>query len=80
MYYKYRRLDNLEFALDILVNHRLWASEFTKLNDPMEGLFTYGNEVPEWITNAIQQLRPAGWRPGGTARSAGNHTGALLRL
>jgi hypothetical protein len=57
MYYKYRRLDNLEFALDILVNHRLWASEFTKLNDPMEGLFTYGNEVPEWITNAIQQQK-----------------------
>jgi hypothetical protein len=58
MYFKYRSLANLEFALDILVNHRLFASEFTKLNDPMEGLFTYGNnEVPKWITTAIQRQK-----------------------
>jgi len=54
MYYKYRSLSNLQFALDILVNKRLYAAEFTKLNDPMEGLFTYGEgSVPDWIADAL---------------------------
>lgn len=54
MYYKYRRLTNLQFALDILVNRRLYAAEFTKLNDPMEGLFTYGEDaVPDWFAEAL---------------------------
>lgn len=54
MYYKYRSLSNLQFALDIFVNKRLYASEFTKLNDPMEGFFTYGEGVvPDWISDAL---------------------------
>ncbi len=54
MYYKYRSLSNLQFALDILVNKRLYASEFTKLNDPMEGLFTYNEgAIQQWIVDAI---------------------------
>lgn len=54
MYYKYRSLKNLQFILDILVNQRLYASKFMDLNDPMEGMFTYGeNEIPDWILKVI---------------------------
>jgi len=54
MYYKYRSLSNLNFALDILINKRLYASSFTQLNDPMEGVFTYtGGVIPKYIAKAI---------------------------
>lgn len=39
--YKYRSFENLEFALDIFVNKRLYAANFRSLNDPMEGRFIY---------------------------------------
>jgi hypothetical protein len=39
--YKYRGLSNLQFALDILVNHRLHAARYKDLNDPMEGQYEY---------------------------------------
>lgn len=62
MYYKYRSLSNIQFALDILVNHRLYASEFTKLNDPMEGLFTYDqSRYGQWIADALCSEK-ARWR------------------
>ena len=41
MLYKYRGLSNIQFALDIFVNERLHAAEFKRLNDPMEGSYTY---------------------------------------
>lgn len=37
--YKYRSLTNLDWTIDILLNQRLYTSEFVKLNDPMEGFF-----------------------------------------
>ncbi|OEK01507.1 hypothetical protein BFP97_08220 [Roseivirga sp. 4D4] len=39
--YKYRDFNNLEFALDIFINQRLFAANFKDLNDPMEGRFVY---------------------------------------
>lgn len=39
--YKYRGFENLEFALDIFINQRLYAADFRTLNDPMEGRFIY---------------------------------------
>lgn len=41
MLYKYRGLSNLQFALDILVSHRLHAARYKELNDPMEGQYEY---------------------------------------
>ena len=41
MYYKYRNFANLPYALDILVNQRLYAATFESLNDPMEGSYLY---------------------------------------
>ncbi len=39
--YKYRGFTNIEFALDIFVHQRLYAANFKRLNDPMEGRFVY---------------------------------------
>lgn len=41
--YKYRGFSNLQHALDIFVNKRLFAADFKSLNDPMEGHYTYEN-------------------------------------
>lgn len=39
VYYKYRSLEKFDRVLDILVNNRIYASRFDKLNDPMEGYY-----------------------------------------
>ena len=52
--YKYRGLANLQYALDIFVNGRMHAAEFTKLNDPMEGIYTYDpSQVSGQVVNSI---------------------------
>lgn len=38
-YYKFRSLQNLRWFIDIIMNERLFASRYSKLNDPMEGVF-----------------------------------------
>lgn len=45
MLYKYRSLSNLQFALDIIVNKRMFAAKFQDLNDPMEGVYKYHPEA-----------------------------------
>lgn len=39
--YKFRSSTNIEFALDILLNRRLYCSDWRELNDPMEGMYVY---------------------------------------
>jgi len=39
--YKFRASTNIEFALDILLNRRLFCADWNALNDPMEGMFAY---------------------------------------
>lgn len=39
--YKYRGIGNFKFFLDILVNNRLYASDFESMNDPREGVYSY---------------------------------------
>ncbi len=43
--YKYRGFNNIEFALDIFLNERLYAADFRSLNDPMEGRFRYSKSI-----------------------------------
>ena len=43
--YKYRNLNNYENFIDIIINNRLYAAEYNKLNDPMEGLYYYGDGI-----------------------------------
>ncbi len=35
--YKFKSLANFEYVADIIINKRLYAADFTELNDPMEG-------------------------------------------
>jgi hypothetical protein len=52
--YKYRGLSNLQFAVDIFVNHRLHAARYKDLNDPMEGQYDYIRETLEpWQIDEI---------------------------
>jgi hypothetical protein len=44
--YKYRSLQNLTQALDIIVNSRLYCSQYLDLNDPFEGLFSATIHIP----------------------------------
>ncbi|MDR2207328.1 MAG: DUF2971 domain-containing protein [Flavobacteriaceae bacterium] len=37
--YKYRSLEDFRYFLDIILNNRLHAAKYPKLNDPMEGIF-----------------------------------------
>lgn len=37
--YKFKSLQNIEFALDIIIKERLHCASYSELNDPFEGLF-----------------------------------------
>lgn len=39
--FKFRSIENFDFALDILRSHRLYCADWRALNDPMEGFFAY---------------------------------------
>lgn len=39
--YKFRSSAQIQFALDILINRRLFCGAWKDMNDPMEGIFTY---------------------------------------
>lgn len=51
--YKYRSLDNYKFFLDMIVNNRLWADKYSKMNDPMEGHYLYDKKNSE-LSNMIR--------------------------
>lgn len=42
--YKFRSPSQVAFSLDILFNKRLFCSDWTRLNDPMEGQFAYSHQ------------------------------------
>lgn len=57
-YFKYRSLESWDHVLDILMNERLYAAEFVKLNDPMEGLFRYDPNVADLnLLNRIVEVK-----------------------
>ena len=39
--YKFRSPAQIDFALDIMFNNRLYCSDWSRMNDPMEGIFAY---------------------------------------
>ncbi|MUK51507.1 DUF2971 domain-containing protein [Aliivibrio fischeri] len=51
--YKYRSFDDLRFLLDIFLNNRLYAAEYTQMNDPMEGHYLVKPEVINARTKAL---------------------------
>jgi hypothetical protein len=45
--YKFREPSQIEYALDILFNNRLFCADWTRLNDPMEGIFSYSHHTTD---------------------------------
>ena len=41
--YKFRAPSQIEYTLDIFFNNRLFCADWTRLNDPMEGIFSYSH-------------------------------------
>lgn len=41
--YKFRAASQMQFALDIILNRRLFCSDWKNLNDPMEGMFAFSS-------------------------------------
>ena len=88
VYFKYRSLDNWKFLVDILLEHRLYAAPFEKLNDPMEGRYRYqGDTLTEAFLATIGQSKEY-WRICSLTRTptntlmwsyyGGGHTGVAL--
>ncbi|MCE8001849.1 hypothetical protein [Billgrantia ethanolica] len=42
--YKFRSASQIAFALDIIINRRLFCADWKTLNDPMEGMFVYSRQ------------------------------------
>lgn len=55
--YKFRSLENFEYTADILLNKRLFASDFRKLNDPMEGAFKLLPDIDKKLSDAIIEAK-----------------------
>jgi hypothetical protein len=59
--YKFRAADQLHFALDIIINNRLFCSDWKTLNDPMEGTFSsvrhpaQGRDLQQEVDDIIRQ-------------------------
>jgi hypothetical protein len=59
--YKFRSASQIEYVFDILLNRRLFCSDWRKLNDPMEGMFVsaYDGERPPHAHEAVMGIREA---------------------
>lgn len=54
--YKYRSLNNLKRLIEIIVDNKLYASKYNKLNDPMEGYYTYNKNTSKY-RREINQIK-----------------------
>ena len=61
--YKFRGADQIPFALDVMFNNRLYCADWTKLNDPVEGMFVYsyasdgGNDYKKEVGQIIEEKK-----------------------
>lgn len=58
--YKFRSLQNFEYTADIIINNRLYAADFEKMNDIMEGVFWHkdiAENILEQIKNTKKKLK-----------------------
>ena len=56
-FYRFRSLEHFEYTADILLNKRLFASDFRKLNDPMEGAFKLLPDIDKKLSDAIIEAK-----------------------
>lgn len=56
--YKFRSASSAEFIFDILINHRIYCADWTKLNDPLEGQFvTFAQkDARELFDQAVREI------------------------
>lgn len=56
--YKFRAASQIAFALDIIINRRLFCSDWKMLNDPMEGMFVYSHQSSDGYDykKVVQQI------------------------
>src|SRR5205807_348663 len=64
--FKFRSSSQIDFAFDIIFNQRLHCADWSRLNDPMEGMFAYSSsstngedpkKVVERIIREKQQIK-----------------------
>lgn len=59
--FKFRSASQVAFALDIIINKRLFCADWKSLNDPMEGVFAYSHrtsdeeDVRDRVTQVIEE-------------------------
>jgi len=51
--YKFKPLTDFEYVADIIIHKRLYSTEFTNLNDPMEGVFEHSDGTKQSIIDMI---------------------------
>lgn len=58
-YFKYKSLkgDSFKYFVKMLVENKMYASCFKKLNDPMEGAFLADRELKDYIQNQKEEIR-----------------------
>jgi hypothetical protein len=57
VFYKYRTLDNFKYVVDIFVNQRLYATTIEDMNDPMEGTYTFNDDIPQDAISALEDYQ-----------------------
>lgn len=55
--YKYRNLNNFDRIKDIIQNKRFYASAYTDLNDPMEGIFKYNAKYRDKYSDKLAEIK-----------------------
>jgi hypothetical protein len=55
--YKFRASSQIDFAFDIIINQRLFCSDWKDLNDPMEGMFGYSHSMKSEIGIIKDRIR-----------------------
>lgn len=54
--YKFRSSTQADFIFDILMNKRLYCSDWKNLNDPMEGIFAYSHNNESFVEQKIKEI------------------------
>ncbi|PPD34252.1 MAG: hypothetical protein CTY19_05230 [Methylomonas sp.] len=55
--YKFRPLNNFENIADIFCNNRFYASHYSSLNDPMEGMIKYEDDVQQESIDQVNEFK-----------------------
>ncbi len=60
--YKFRPSEKLDWVIDIVNNRRLHCSDWSVLNDPLEGCFYYSEDYSERLAPLVSAKKKFGMR------------------